>query len=111
MFARDRMAMAHHTGAGGAREWLAAFGCGVWVGVAAGLGVVMRIGYATAGPLDRGFLAAGNRLVAADAARDAGVHAAAPGKTLAQHVAPMTLCRRRSSATRRSFHSAAHQIL
>jgi hypothetical protein len=62
-------------------------------------------------PLDRGFLTAGNRLVAADGARDAGVHAAAPGKTLAQHVAPMTLCRRRPSATRRSFHSAARQIL
>ena len=43
MFARDRMGMAHHTGAGGAREWLAAFGCGLWVGVAAGLGVVKAV--------------------------------------------------------------------
>jgi hypothetical protein len=40
------------------------------------------------------------RLVAADAARNAGVHATAPGKRLAQHVAPMTSCRRRPSATR-----------
>ena len=48
----------------------------------------------------QGFLAAERRLVAADAARNAGMHATAPRKTLAQHVAPMTSCRRRPSATR-----------
>ena len=43
MFARDRMGMAHHTSARGAREWLATFGFGLWVGVAAGLGVVQAV--------------------------------------------------------------------
>ena len=61
--------------------------------------------------LRQGFLAAGNRLVAADAARNAGVHATAPGKTLAQHVAPMTSCRRRPSATRVRSVRAADRTL
>jgi hypothetical protein len=43
MFARDRTGVAHHSGARGAREWLAAFGCGLWVGVAAGLRVVQAV--------------------------------------------------------------------
>jgi hypothetical protein len=37
------MGVANHSGARGAREWLAAFGCGLWVGVVAGLGVVQAV--------------------------------------------------------------------
>jgi hypothetical protein len=43
MFARDRMGVANHSGARGAREWSAAFGFGLWVGVVAGLGVVQAV--------------------------------------------------------------------
>jgi hypothetical protein len=51
MFARDRTEVANHSGARGAREWLAAFGFGLWVGVVAGLGVVKAVAQVEDGSL------------------------------------------------------------